>query len=78
MKALLAFEAVARCSSCTLAADELALTQSAVSHQVQVLEKAMGVKLFDRGSRALRMTEAGYFLQGELGKELDSIEPAIA
>lgn len=56
---LVAFEAAARHLSFTRAADELALTQSAVSRQIQQLEGALGVALFQRLHRALALTEAG-------------------
>lgn len=53
------FEAAARRLSFTLAAEELFVTQSAVSRQVQALEDFLGVKLFERRHRALALTEAG-------------------
>lgn len=58
-----AFEAAARHLSFTKAGDELALTQSAVSRQIQALEEALGVKLFHRRTRALLLTESGQKLQ---------------
>lgn len=57
--ALLAFEAVARRSSFALAAGELHLTPSAVSHQIARLEQFMQVRLFDRSARGVRLTSAG-------------------
>ena len=56
---LRAFEAAARHSSFTAAAEELHLTQAAVSHQVRSLEKHLGVVLFERLPRSLRLTEMG-------------------
>lgn len=56
---LLAFEAAARNLSFTKAGEELSLTQSAVSRQIQSLEEGLGVKLFQRRPRALLLTEAG-------------------
>lgn len=53
------FEAAARRLSFTLAAQELFVTQSAVSRQVQALEEFLGVKLFERRHKALALTEAG-------------------
>jgi len=53
------FEAAARRLSFTLAAEELFVTQSAVSRQVQALEEYLGVKLFERRHKALSLTEAG-------------------
>jgi LysR family transcriptional regulator, glycine cleavage system transcriptional activator len=53
------FEASARHLSFTLAADELSLTQSAVSRQIKTLEEHIGVALFKRQHRALALTQAG-------------------
>lgn len=58
-----AFEAAARHLSFTRAADELALTQSAVSRQVAALEDHYGVRLFRRLHRALQLSEEGEQLQ---------------
>lgn len=58
-----AFEAAARHGSFTRAADELALTQSAVSRQIAALEAHYGVPLFRRLHRALRLTDEGVRLQ---------------
>ncbi|MBC7954770.1 MAG: transcriptional regulator GcvA [Cytophagales bacterium] len=54
-----AFEAAARHLSFTRAADELSLTQSAISRQIATLEERLNVPLFQRLHRALRLTEAG-------------------
>lgn len=54
-----AFEAAARHASFTRAAVELSLTQSAVSRQIAALEQRLGVPLFQRLHRALRLSEAG-------------------
>src|SRR5882672_6121799 len=53
------FEAAARHLSFTKAAEELFVTQSAVSRQIQALEERLGVKLFTRRNRGLALTEAG-------------------
>jgi len=53
------FEAAARLLSFTKAADELHLTQSAVSRQIQDLEQQLGVPLFQRRHRSLVLTDAG-------------------
>ncbi|MBT6203181.1 MAG: LysR family transcriptional regulator [Alphaproteobacteria bacterium] len=58
--ALRGFEAAARLKSFTAAADELNLTQSAVSHQIRTLEDAIGVPLFVREHRTVRLTDAGF------------------
>ena len=57
--ALRAFYEVARCNSFTLAADHLCLTQPAVSKAVSGLEDVLGISLFERTSRQVRLTEAG-------------------
>lgn len=53
------FVAVGRRMSITLAAEDLCLTQSAVSRQIQALEEALGVKLLNRGHRSLAFTPEG-------------------
>ena len=58
LNGLRAFEAAARHKSFTRAAEELNVTQTAVSHQIKTLEERLGLKLFDRRGRALRLTEA--------------------
>jgi LysR family transcriptional regulator, glycine cleavage system transcriptional activator len=59
LNALKSFEAAARHESFTRAADELHVTQGAVSHQVKALEDELGVKLFNRERQGLVITEAG-------------------
>jgi LysR family transcriptional regulator, glycine cleavage system transcriptional activator len=59
LNALKAFEAAARHESFTRAAEELFVTQGAVSHQVKALEAELGLKLFNRERQRLAITEAG-------------------
>jgi len=59
LNSLKAFEAAARHESFTRAADELCVTQGAVSHQVKALEETLGLKLFNRERQRLVITEAG-------------------
>src|SRR5829696_2709192 len=59
LNALKAFETAARHESFTRAAEELCVTQGAVSHQVKALEAALGLKLFIRERQRLVITEAG-------------------
>src|SRR3989454_5682728 len=59
LNALKAFEAAARHGSFTRAAEELCVTQGAVSHQVKALEAELGVKLFNRERQGLLITGAG-------------------
>lgn len=58
--ALRGFEAAARLKSFTAAAEELHLTQSAVSHQIRTLEEALGQPLFHREHRKVVLTDAGF------------------
>ena len=59
LNGLRAFEAAARHMSFTDAADELSVTQAAISHQVRGLEQRLGLKLFVRRNRSLLLSEAG-------------------
>ena len=59
LNGLRAFEAAARHMSFTDAAEELSVTQAAISHQVRGLEQRLGLKLFVRRNRSLRLSEAG-------------------
>ena len=59
LNALKAFEAAARHESFTRAAEELFVTQGAVSHQVKALEEELAVKLFNRERQRLVITESG-------------------
>src|SRR6202162_2706055 len=59
LNALKSFEAAARHESFTRAAEELCVTQGAVSHQVKALEAMLGIKLFNRERQRLVITEAG-------------------
>lgn len=59
LPSLVAFEAIARRQSFALAAAELHLTPSAVSHQVARLEDFLGVRLFERSPRGIKLTPAG-------------------
>ncbi|WP_338768729.1 LysR substrate-binding domain-containing protein [Massilia sp. METH4] len=59
LDALRGFVAAARRLSITAAAQDLCLTQSAVSRQIQALEERLGTALFVRGNRAIALTDAG-------------------
>jgi len=76
MSLLLVFEASARHESYTRAADELALSQSAVSRQVQALEEQLGAALFRRQGRSVKLTEVGRRYHSELRPALDRIRQA--
>ena len=75
---LRAFEAAARHLSFTLAADELNVTQSAISRQVKTLETYLQAQLFQRSSRALVLTEAGKRYLPSVHQALDIIDHATA
>jgi LysR family glycine cleavage system transcriptional activator len=74
LNALRAFEAVARHMSFTRAARELAVTQTAVSHQVQQLEEELGVILFRRSPRQITLTGEGRAWAAELGEIFARLE----
>ncbi|HEX7682553.1 MAG TPA: LysR substrate-binding domain-containing protein [Trinickia sp.] len=76
MSLLLAFEASARLESFTRAAEELALTQSAVSRQVQTLEAMLGIALFVRSGKRIVTTDAGRAYMIEIGSALTQIRNA--
>ena len=64
LNSLKAFEAAARNLSFTKAAEELFVTQAAISHQIKLLEDHLSIKLFMRRYRSLLLTEEGqsYYL----------------
>jgi DNA-binding transcriptional LysR family regulator len=74
---LRAFEAVARHLSFRAAADEMALTQSAVSRQIQALEEEVGASLFLRHTRAVELTSAGAQLITAVSQSLPRIDAAV-
>lgn len=73
LNALKAFEATARHESFTKAADELCVTQGAVSQQVKGLEAELGVRLFRRERQRLLITEAGRFYQDVVRDAFDRL-----
>jgi len=74
---LRAFEAVARHLNFRAASEELALTQSAVSRQIQGLEEDVGVSLFLRHTRAVELTSAGAQLLRAVLPSLERIDGAV-
>jgi DNA-binding transcriptional LysR family regulator len=70
------FEAAARNLSFTKAAEELFITQSAVSRQVKALEDHLGVTLFERRQRALALTESGHALYRVATEVLERLQAA--
>ncbi len=73
---LQAFEAVARRRSFALAASELHLTASAVSHQIARLEATVGVRLFERSAHGVRLSAAGERYIARVGAALAAISAA--
>jgi len=71
------FEAAARNLSFTKAAEELFITQSAVSRQIKALEDHLGVVLFERRPRSLVLTEQGQALYGIAADALDRLQTAV-
>ncbi len=78
LASLRAFEAAARHLSFRAAADELSVTQSAISHQVAELERRLGVSLFHRRSRRVELTEAGATYQPYVREAFDRIAQGTA
>ena len=74
---LRAFEAAARHGSFKAAADELCVTQAAISHQVKALEDELGQPLFHRGIREVRLRERAAPLAARLTRSLDEMAAAV-
>jgi len=77
MQALQAFDAVARTGSVLKAAQSLHLTHGAISHAVKGLEESLGIRLFARVGRGIRLTEAGEQFAQRVGDCLRGIESAV-
>jgi LysR family transcriptional regulator, glycine cleavage system transcriptional activator len=78
LPALRVFEAAARRLSFSKAAEELHITQAAVSHQVRALETQLGVKLFVRSTRRLALTGAGRRLLPAASEAFEMLGRAVA
>jgi DNA-binding transcriptional LysR family regulator len=74
LRQIRSFVAVARCGSFTLAANSLHVSQPALSVQIHELERGLGLKLFDRTSRAVHLTPFGRELVPMFTKLLDDLE----
>ena len=77
LNALRVFEAAARHLSFKDAANELSITQAAVSHQVKSLEDYLGVQLFKRAGRGVQLTEAARACLPRLREGFDSLAAAV-
>ncbi|WP_198088656.1 LysR family transcriptional regulator [Variovorax sp. E3] len=75
---LIGFEAAARLGSYSRAADELSISQSAVSHQIAQLEQQVGQPLFRRKGRGVELTVSGRLLLDSVGKSLDQIRSGLS
>jgi LysR family transcriptional regulator, glycine cleavage system transcriptional activator len=78
LKNLRAFCSAARHRSFKFAADELCVTPSAVSHQMKELETALGMRLFERKTRALELTTAAHRLLDEVEPLLEALDRTLA
>jgi LysR family glycine cleavage system transcriptional activator len=74
LRALTAFEAAARLGSFRLAAGELGITRSAISHQVKGLEQRLGVQLFRRDARRAELTQIGQAYYPAIRDAFDQID----
>ncbi|MGL4315752.1 MAG: LysR substrate-binding domain-containing protein [Pseudomonas sp.] len=72
--ALVAFESAARHQSFTRAAEELVLTQSAICRQIASLEEFLGLELFRRSRRGVKLTDAGLAYSRKVAAQLDAVE----
>ena len=78
LNALRAFEAAGRTLNFSQAAALLHVTPAAVSHQIKLLEEALGVKLFHRLNRALQLTDAGHALLPGVRRGFTNLSAAVA
>jgi LysR family glycine cleavage system transcriptional activator len=77
LSALRAFEAAARLRSFKQAADELAVTATAVSHRIRALEEEIGCRLFVRKTRAVDLTSEGRSLYSAVREGFDTIASGV-
>ncbi|MCE3264052.1 MAG: hypothetical protein K0R43_3131 [Pseudoduganella sp.] len=77
LSALHSFEAAARLQSFKLAAEELSVTATSISHQVRALEEALQVRLFLRKTRAVELTPEGRILLQATGAGFDAMAAGV-
>lgn len=77
LRQLRTFLAVARMGHFRRAAESVHLTQPAVSRQIAELESELGVRLFDRTTREVVVTESGRYLESALARVLDELETVL-
>lgn len=78
LAAVRAFEAAARHGNFTRAADELGMTQAAVSYQIKLLEERLGAPLFARSGRGIALTELGRRIAPQVTGAFDTMGEAFA
>ncbi|RYX89041.1 MAG: LysR family transcriptional regulator [Comamonadaceae bacterium] len=71
------FDAIADTLNFTRAAERLHVTQSTLSHQIRQMEDELGVELFDRSAKKIRLTEAGAILRTYLTPALEQIDQGM-
>ena len=77
LSALRAFEAAARRQSFRLAAEELAVTPTAISHQIRALEEELNCRLFERKVRAIALTADGRALYASIREGFELISAGV-
>lgn len=77
LRLLIGFEAAARLGNFSRAAEELCLSQSAISHQIQQLEEQLAQPLFHRVGRGVELTVAGEVLLQSVQKSLHTLEKGL-
>jgi LysR family glycine cleavage system transcriptional activator len=78
LNSIRAFEAASRHMSFQLAAEELSVTPSALSHQIKILEDHLQKKLFHRQNRAIVLTSAGELIRSKVSEGFQKLEEAFA
>ena len=78
LRGLRTFCVAARHESFRTAGEELFITPSAVSHQIKSLEQELGMQLFDRNARDLKLTDAGRNLYEEAGPLIEKLNSVVA
>src|SRR5215471_17806043 len=74
---LAAFDAVVRCKSFRRASEERGVTASAISHAISSLEARLGIRLLNRTTRSVSLTDAGAMLHARLGPAFHDIVLAL-
>ena len=77
LAAVRVFEAAARHENFTQAAQELGLTQAAVSYQIRILEERLGLSLFSRSKQRVTLTDSGRKLSLQVSSAFDSLDRAF-